>query len=259
MGGILYFSEYGAALAAFAAVYFFGLRAQCYGEHTPVHLLARAEYFSRGIFLGIALLHLLPEAYSDLLPSLETHTLYSVLAIALLALLFMLVCEKGIMQIIYRREKNSHHWFAYWILILLCLHAFIEGAALGLSETFNAFLTLAVAILVHKGSEGFALGTVLQKYNFTVKTKKLLILSLALATPLGIFLTTHLEQILNHQHFNDFEGYFNSIAAGTFLYIAICHALSGCDHANHASAHKRWLYYGLGLGLILLVTLIERL
>jgi zinc transporter ZupT len=257
MDWLLYYSQYGVAIVAFYAVYYFGIKAQQYQQDIHLGLLARAEYFSRGIFLGIALFHLLPEGYSDLLPFLGSHTLSTLLSLSLFALLFMWFCEQGITHIAYIREKNSAHWLAYWILFLLVLHASIEGCALGLSENSEHFFALALAILVHKGSEGFALSIVLGRYHFSTRTRRYLLILLASATPLGIILCGNLQFIVQHQHFNLIEGYFNSIAAGTFLYIAIGHAMTGCEHSHHAKAYQRWVYYGLGLGLICVVGLLR--
>ena len=258
MAWSLYGSQYLAAIIAFYCVYLFGLKARRYHSGAHFQALACAEYFSHGVFLGIALLHLLPEAYTDLQPFLGARTLTILIFLVLSVLLFMLICEKGITYLISIKETNSHHWLAYWILILLCLHALIEGCALGLSDNYTHFLALAIAILIHKGAEGFALTTVLGRYHFAPKTQKHLLILLALATPLGIILSGNLTFVLQHQHFDLVEGYFNAIATGTFLYIAICHALTGCDHAGHASAYKRWLYYALGISLILSVTLLAR-
>jgi zinc transporter ZupT len=253
----LYYSQYAAAVIAFYCVYFFGSKARAYHSGARLQTLVLAEYISRGIFFGIALLHFLPEAYTDLFPFLGAKSLYILIALGLVSFLFMLICEKGITHLIYVREKKSHHWFAYWILIVLSLHALIEGCALGLSPNYEHFLTLAIAILMHKGSEGFALGTVLGRYDFKLSSQKHLLIVLALASPIGIILASNLGFIIQQQHFALFEGYFNSLAAGTFLYIAICHSSTGCDHAGHASSYKRWLYYGLGVGLILLVSLVR--
>jgi zinc transporter ZupT len=253
----LYTSQYIAAIIAFYCVYIFGSKARAYHSGARLESLIFAESLSRGIFFGIALLHFLPEAYTDLAPTLGTKTLYIISALGLASFLFMLICEKGITHLIYVREKKSHHWFAYWILIVLLLHALIEGCALGLSPNYAHFLTLALAILMHKGSEGFALGTVLGRYDFKASSQKQLLIVLALASPIGIILASNLSFIVQHQHFELFEGYFNSLAAGTFLYIAICHSSTGCNHPGHASSYKRWLYYGLGVGLILLVSLVR--
>ncbi|MCD6045364.1 MAG: hypothetical protein K0R48_527 [Gammaproteobacteria bacterium] len=253
----LYTSQYVAAIIAFYCVYLFGLKAHAYHSGAHSQKLLLTEYLSHGIFLGIALVHFLPEAYTGLRPFLGAQTWTLLAALGLASFLFMLICEKGISHLIYVKEKKSHHWFAYWILIVLSLHALIEGCALGLSPNYGHFLTLAIAILIHKGSEGFALGTVVGRYNFKNTTQKYLIIVLALASPVGIILASNLGFVIQHQHFELFEGYFNSIAAGTFLYIAICHATSGCDHAGHTATYKRWLYYGGGVGLILLVSLVR--
>lgn len=253
----LYISQYLVAILAFYGVYFFGSKARAYHSNARLQTLALAEYLSRGIFLGIALLHFLPEAYADLLPFLGIHAWTILAVLGITSFLFMLICEKGIAHIIYVREKKSHHWFAYWILLVLSLHALIEGCALGLSPNYEHFLTLAIAILMHKGSEGFALATIVGRYNFKARSQKQLLIILAIATPLGIILASNLGFIVQHQHFALFEGYFNSLAAGTFLYIAICHSATACDHADHAPSYKRWLYYGLGVGLISLVSLVR--
>jgi zinc transporter ZupT len=133
----LYSSQYAAAIIAFYCVYLFGLKARRYHSGAHFQALALAEYFSHGIFLGIALLHLLPEAYGDLQPFLGGRTLSILISLALATLLFMLICEKGITYLISVKEKKSQHWLAYWILTLLCLHALIEGFALGLSDNYT--------------------------------------------------------------------------------------------------------------------------
>ena len=253
----LYTSQYAAATIAFYCVTLFGSKARAYHSGARLQTLVFAESLSRGIFFGIALLHFFPEAYTDLVPALGAHTLYIITALGLTSFLFMLLCEKGITHLVYIREKRSHHWFAYWILIVLSLHALIEGCALGLSPNYGHFLTLAIAILMHKGSEGFALGAVLGRYDFKASSQKKLLIVLALASPIGIIVASNLSFIVQHQHFELFEGYFNSLAAGTFLYIALCHSSTGCAHSSHSSSYKRWLYYGLGVGLILLVSLVR--
>ena len=51
-------------------------------------------------------------------------------------------------------NKNGNIWI---ILIVMSVHSFLEGTAVGISNNYQACLDLVIAICLHKWAEGFAI------------------------------------------------------------------------------------------------------
>lgn len=192
------------------------------------------DAFASGIFLGAALLHLLPDAVQAFAsaPGLRTYPFAE------------LICAAGFLLLLFL-ERLSLSWsvlqtrqsIPYVIALTLMTHAFIEGAALGISPTFAETSLLLIAIVAHKGSESFALCNLLLRHRLALKTIVVLTLVFTLMTPLGIVLGSWLAV----GHSNGMTiGTFDAFAAGTFLYISTLH--HGHFH-EHASGKQGLLEY----------------
>lgn len=104
----------------------------------------------------------------------------------------------------------------YVLLIGLGVHSLFEGIALGIKNEMRDVLLLTIAIVMHKGAAGMALGTSMAKAfpdrdNYVV----LLLFVFAIFTPLGVLIgwaASSGSDLL--------EVIFNCLAAGTFIYIA---------------------------------------
>ena len=104
----------------------------------------------------------------------------------------------------------------YVLMIALSVHSIFEGLALGLSHSLGNVLDMALAIIIHKGAAGSSLGISLVKTfpdDFGLCRK--LVTLFALATPTGVLLG-----ILIANAGDIYEIIFNSLAAGSFVYIA---------------------------------------
>ena len=101
-------------------------------------------------------------------------------------------------------------------MLALSVHSVFEGLAVGISTDESEVLLMALAILVHKGAAGSALGIALVKtFPNDFKLCRILVSVFACATPLGVGIGMALvgtDEI--------YEIIFNSLAAGTFVYIA---------------------------------------
>lgn len=197
-----------------------------------VHLLTLANIFASGIFLGVALFHMLPSAISEFnLVSLQPYFNSILWCLITLVLLTLFECSIKIIN----RQKLQQHFSAYLLLLILIVHSFIEGSALGINTIMTDTIIIFIAIMVHKGSASFALALALSKAQLAIRKATLLLILFALMTPLGIILASIMTITLQNQQAQWLQAYFNAIAAGTFLYLGIFHSLRehiSCKHYN---------------------------
>jgi len=75
------------------------------------------------------------------------------------------------------------------LMIALSVHSIFEGLALGISQSEKDVVNMAIAILIHKGAASSSLGISLVKtFPDNFKLCRMLILTFAFATPLGVAL-----------------------------------------------------------------------
>ncbi len=181
--------------------------------------LAISDFFASGVFLGIALFHLLPTAEHDYHSGLGNGGYpFGFLLCALgFALLFML-----------QRLRRFSHDIGIFLLLILSLHSLIAGSALGINMTMSNAVLIFFAIVAHKGAASFALATKLRRDNLTSTKTMSLIFIFSLMTPIGILAATAISSVFMTHPGNVLEASFNAFAAGTFLYIGLMHA--GGEH-----------------------------
>lgn len=198
-------------------------------------LLSTGDAFADGIFLGAAIFHLLPDAIHGL--STKLNLFGSCLFVILLivcafSLLFSL--ESSILL----REKqvqitDKHICTASaWMLTgILSVHAFIAGAALGISDSASVVSILLIAILAHKGFESFALVMRLHQGIKKGRKVKRILWIFTFVTPFGIIVAAFIESFLQTQTATIITSLFSAFAAGTFFYIGTLHG--GHEHLHH--------------------------
>lgn len=110
--------------------------------------------------------------------------------------------------------------YAAVLLLVLSTHSIIAGIALGAQRSFAVALAVFLAIIAHKAVAGFALGVSYRRGGVELARAVPAIAFFALMTPLGIVAGTLLSASLGATGSGLFEAVFDSLAAGTFLYIA---------------------------------------
>jgi solute carrier family 39 (zinc transporter), member 1/2/3 len=190
------------------------------------------EALASGIFLGAALFHMLPSAeagFHSLFGNLHFPYANLLCALGFLLLLFL---EQAILHLRKHTVSTSHTSLAYILTVVLAVHAFTEGAALGINTTMISTAIIFTAIIVHKGSESFALSASLIESKLTTSRMYQLFLLFALMTPIGIIIGSLASAWLQNRHIILAQAIFNAFAAGTFLYIATLHKVthSTCHH-----------------------------
>jgi len=131
------------------------------------------------------------------------------------------------------RDRSSHSIIGVTALAGLSVHALMVG--LGLSAQLGdsrAVVPLMTSLLVHKLSEAFSLSTIFLLAGYP-KGKSLMLLGIfALIEPFGMVLGAVALGVLPH----GWESGVAGLAAGTFLYVALCDLLPEVFHRREG----RW-------------------
>jgi zinc transporter 1/2/3 len=213
---------------------------------THNHWLELGDALASGIFLGTALFHMLPDAIQEF-----TAVLGSVHYP-----LAELLCASGFLLLLFferlsgNTAEHQHTTSSYIIAIIIIIHSFIEGAALGINTAFSTAAIIFLAITIHKSSEGFMLAVTLNRS--TLSLRHILILSgiFVLMTPIGIIVGTSLSDVFAYRNGQLLTAGFNAFAAGTFLYISTLHHINHHQRSHHGEGLMEFFAILAGLAIM---------
>ena len=132
------------------------------------------------------------------------------------------------------------------LLIGLGTHAVFEGLALGISGDASEVLLFALAIVLHKGAAGMALGiSMAQAFPGEDKFVTLMICLFAIFTPLGVLLGIALKQ----EGSDMIELVCACLAGGSFVYIA-CSEVIVEEFSISRYRFTKLLFFVLGICII---------
>jgi zinc transporter ZupT len=181
------------------------------------------ETLATGIFLGAALLHMLPDA-SLLFHEMGYHYPLAFIIAGLVFLIFLWFEHLG--KEIYQHHHSDHPAFAILAWGMLSIHSIMLGAALGLSNSNSLIIMIFLAIITHKWAESFAIAVQLNKSSLSQTQSLGFFLSFALMTPLGIFIGFYFGHGIETKSL--FDPILLAASAGTFLYLGTLHGLERC-------------------------------
>ena len=199
------------------------------------------EALASGIFLGAGMIHMLGDASHDFHEQ-GYHYPYAFLLSGAMFLLLLFFEHVG-------RELHQHNGaenkgFIHLTVIMLSIHSFLEGAALGLSVSYSLMVLIIVAILAHKWAAAFALAVQINKSKLSLFKGLQLFTIFALMTPIGIlsgtFVTSHIDA------YPLLEPIFISIASGTFLYLGTLHGLKKAVMIEKCCDLRHFMFVVLG-------------
>jgi len=218
-------------------------------------LFSLGNSLAGGIFLGAALLHLLPDAVAHFEGVFE-YPLEMLLAAFSLGILLFLEKVVFIEHEAHNLDKigKPSSLGPYLLALVLSIHSFIAGAALGIEKTMLGSASLFVAIIAHKGGAAFALGISMIKGGVKRNRHLRVILLFSVMTPLGIVLGSLLSKGLGSHTGQVVEGVFDSLAAGTFLYIAVLDIIEE-EFSIPGNEFLKFISIISGLGLMALLAL----
>lgn len=219
----LFFALSALLMTLFAGYFPFKKRlAQAEQEHTDFPM---GETLGTGVFLGAALLHMLPESQSLFMKQ-GYHYPFALLVTGIVFLLFLWFEHLGKELYHHHDHHTTHPAFAIMAWVMLSIHSFVLGTALGLSQDYSMQIMLFLAIIAHKWAESFAIAVQLNKSTLSPRTAITLFLSFAFMTPLGIGMGWYVGRDVSTHSFID--PLLMAISAGTFLYLGTLHGLERC-------------------------------
>lgn len=206
------------------------------------------ETLATGIFLGAALLHMLPESNMGFQKAGFSFP-FAYMITGIVFLLFLWFEHLG--KELYHHHDQNHPAFAIVAWLMLSIHSLVLGTALGLTHDYPTLFMLFLAIITHKWAESFAISVQLNKSTLSTKTSMILFLIFAFMTPLGIFIGWHFDQgITTHPLV---APVLIALSAGTFLYLGTLHGLERCVMVERCCNLRDFSFVIIGFLLMALV------
>ena len=152
------------------------------------------------------------------------------------------------------RENAGAVRYAVILLIVLSVHSVILGLALGAQRSLAGALIVFLAIVAHKSMAGFALGVGYYREGFTRAAALPRVAFFAAMTPLGILVGAGAGLALATFGSRLFEAVFDSLGAGTFLYIATLDILK-TEFDSPGYRWQKWLAALSGFAIMALLAI----
>lgn len=212
-----------------------------------------------GIFLGAGLLHMLPDAIESLSSVFKGVQFPIAFLFTAFGFLIILFIEKILFGNIHDagaaaagKISPGAALSAYALAVILSVHSILAGAALGTENTITGSAVIFLAIFAHKGAAGFALVTDFRRGGLPQRESLRVLLIFSAMTPLGILLGAGLDHLFEERYGRLIEGIFDSLAAGTFIYIATLEII-GEEFTNPARGIQKFSLLAAGLALMALI------
>jgi zinc transporter 1/2/3 len=189
-------------------------------------LMVLGNAMAGGIFLGAGFIHMLGDAVEDFannFPNLNYPVPYLIAGIGLLCILFF---EKVLLsgdedEAISGAAMSEDSFYPYVLALILSIHSVLAGIALGMEGQANTYLAILIAILAHKGSAAFALGSSLIEAGVSKARHTKIVLLFSISTPAGILVGIFMSSVFTGTGAQITEGIFDALAGGSFIYVAI--------------------------------------
>lgn len=188
--------------------------------HEHKHIMP-ADALATGIFLGMAFMHMLPEANLHFTEqNFQYPVAFFIMSITFLIFLWLEHWASELYQ--------HQHAITFTILAwsMLSIHSLFMGMALGLAQSNSIAWMLFFAIILHKWAESFSLAQQIQRLKISHIKRYMLFTLYALFTPIGIASGMHYQHAA--QNIGMIEPIILAFSSGIFLYLGTLHGLDRC-------------------------------
>ena len=208
------------------------------------------EALACGIFLGAALLHMLPEA-NEAFHDLGYHYPFAFVGAGVVFLLLLWLEHLG------THLADHHHAnspaYAWLSTAVLSIHSVLAGAALGSTDHLSTAIIIMVAVLAHKWAASFALAVKLVQSGKSLQSNLVAFGLFAFAFPLGIVAGVITADASASTTAQLLEPSFNAFAAGTFLYLGTLHGLTRATLITRCCNRRDFNFVIIGFVLMAVV------
>jgi zinc transporter 1/2/3 len=263
----LVFSAAVFSMGAIGALFPWGLK---HGTSSD-RFMVWGDTFAGGVLLGAGLIHLLSggaAGFREFSPGLGYPVAFSLAGAGFLLILLIeavLVANPdpdesplhcGSRGASHEIGPHAHaverHPYAFILLLVLSVHSIILGVALGAQKSLTSALAIFIAIMAHKAMAGFALGVSYHRAGTSLQRVAPVAAFFSSMTPLGILTGTAVDALVSSGSRLLFEAIFNSIGAGTFLYIATLDIIR-TEFELPGDNVQKWFLAATGFGLMALL------
>ncbi len=235
--------------------------------------LALGNTFAAGVLGGAGLIHLLAAGMEGFRTGAPAMRYPLALLLAGASFLFILLIEGVILTGRLPAEEHGagqtglHHGVpprlfvrgarlqALVLLVVLSIHSIVLGVTLGAQTSLSRLTVIFAAIIAHKAFAGFALGIGYRRSGLSLRRAAPAIAVFSLMVPLGALLGAAIGDLASTRAGTWFEAAFDSIGAGTFLYIASLDILRTEFEPAAGDRGLKWLLTAAGYGLMALLAL----
>ncbi len=206
------------------------------------------EALASGVFLGAGLIHMLGDAsqgFSEL--GLQYPVAFLLAGSAFLVLLLL----EHIGREIYEHEDQASMSFAVLAVVMLSIHSFLVGTALGLSASWSIAIIILLAILAHKWAASFALAVQINRSRLSIRAGMALFSVFALMVPLGVLIGGVVQHGLHDVPW--LEPALTALSAGTFLYLGTLHGLERSVMVKRCCNLQHFFFVIIGFALMAVV------
>ncbi len=141
------------------------------------------------------------------------------------------------------------HPFVFVLLLVLSVHSIIVGMALGAQSSPAMALIVFIAIMAHKSMAGFALGVSYRRAGSSLWRACPVAIFFSSMSPVGILAATSVDALVSSGARQWFEAVFDSVGAGTFLYIATLDIFR-TEFELPGDRWQKWLLATSGFGIM---------
>jgi solute carrier family 39 (zinc transporter), member 1/2/3 len=207
------------------------------------------EAFANGIFLGAGLIHMLGDSAREFF-YLKFDYPYPFLIAGTTVLFFLLI--EHICVAISKGNKTKSSYFAIVATMMLSVHSFFEGAALGISSSLAIAGVIFLAIIAHKWAASFALSLTINQSKLKYKFRLILFITFAVMTPIGILFGQWTQVYFTNPLI---QPIFTAIAAGTFIYMGTLHGLERSIMITKCCNTKEYCFVIIGFIIMSIVAI----
>ncbi|KAL3313011.1 hypothetical protein Ciccas_008391 [Cichlidogyrus casuarinus] len=196
--------------------------------------MSRISCFAGGVFLTVGFMNLFPDVLKAFEEA-ELHSDYPFASLCILVGFFVILLVEQVVTVIRQRDSASDQqnmFKTFTLLLAISLNSLCKGFALGLQTPYNQTVLMFLTLSLHKVVIGLCIGINLAKLqiNDSPRSKTIFVqvssvLTLALATPIGILIGLGLLGVGDLLALHITKAILHGIACGTFIFSVFCEIL----------------------------------